>query len=98
MLPVWLVLTPRLPVDLMASSGKAKKLCELRYLTSRLASLRVSASSSFDGLLRPGDRVDVVHTTERPGSGERVTTSLLQNVLVLATPPVTANRREVDDA
>jgi pilus assembly protein CpaB len=50
----------------------------------RAVSLRVSASSSFDGLLRPGDRVDVVHTTERPGSGERVTTSLLQNVLVLA--------------
>jgi pilus assembly protein CpaB len=39
-------------------------------------------TSAFGGLLRPGDRVDVLLTTDR-GDGE-VTIPLLQNVLVLA--------------
>lgn len=37
-------------------------------------------SSTFDGLLRPGDRVDILFT---PASGEE-TSMLLQNILVLA--------------
>ncbi len=37
-------------------------------------------TSTFDGLLRPGDRVDILFT---PGSGDE-TSMLLQNILVLA--------------
>jgi pilus assembly protein CpaB len=37
----------------------------------------------FGGLLRPGDRVDILHTPNRAGAGP-LTITLLQNVVVLA--------------
>jgi pilus assembly protein CpaB len=40
-------------------------------------------SGDFDGLLRPGDRVDVLFTTN-PKDGASATTTLLQNLLVLS--------------
>lgn len=42
-----------------------------------------SRTADFEGLLRPGDRVDVLFTTGGPGSGGR-TRTLLQNLLVLS--------------
>ncbi|AKF03712.1 Flp pilus assembly protein CpaB [Sandaracinus amylolyticus] len=50
----------------------------------RAVTVRVHATSAFTGLLRPGDRVDVLHFAPRLGSEERVTAQLLENVLVLA--------------
>jgi pilus assembly protein CpaB len=44
----------------------------------------------FGGLLRPGDRVDILHTPVRPGTGP-VTIALLQNVVVLAVGSDTGN-------
>ncbi|MEK6609052.1 MAG: Flp pilus assembly protein CpaB [Myxococcota bacterium] len=51
----------------------------------RALTIRVDASSSVGGLLRPGDHVDVLGTFAREGRGERTTLTLLQNVTVLAT-------------
>ena len=42
-------------------------------------------AESLDGLLRPGDRVDVLFTASAElGSGDRPTVTLLQNLMVLA--------------
>jgi pilus assembly protein CpaB len=40
--------------------------------------------ANFDGLLRPGDRVDVLHTTGDKDDANGVTVTLLQNLLVLS--------------
>jgi len=51
----------------------------------RAMSITGTARRSFGELMRPGDRVDVLLTKEKPGSEARVVTvPLLQNVLVLA--------------
>ncbi|MEZ4286563.1 MAG: Flp pilus assembly protein CpaB [Polyangiales bacterium] len=56
-----------------------------QLIRSGLRAMSISASNvSFDGLLRPGDRVDVLLTQARPGSNQKVTLPLLQNVLVYA--------------
>jgi pilus assembly protein CpaB len=47
-------------------------------------SARGATGGMFGGLLRPGDRVDVLHTPSRAGPGGSVTITLLQNVVVLA--------------
>jgi pilus assembly protein CpaB len=44
---------------------------------------RGATAGLFGGLLRPGDRVDILHTPARPGASS-VTVTLLQNVVVLA--------------
>jgi pilus assembly protein CpaB len=41
-------------------------------------------TASFDGLLRPGDRVDVLFTTGDKDDPREATTTLLQNLLVLS--------------
>jgi pilus assembly protein CpaB len=46
-------------------------------------STRSVGGASFGGLLRPGDRVDILHTPNRAIGGP-VTITLLQNVVVLA--------------
>lgn len=51
----------------------------------RAMSINGTSRRSFGDLMRPGDRVDVLLTKEKPGSEARVVTvPLLQNVLVLA--------------
>jgi len=51
----------------------------------RAMSLAGAGRGSFGELIRPGDRVDVLLTKQKPGSDARVVTvPLLQNVLVLA--------------
>jgi pilus assembly protein CpaB len=43
-----------------------------------------SKLSNFDGLLRPGDRVDLLFTATDSAEGHRATVTLLQNLLVLS--------------
>jgi pilus assembly protein CpaB len=43
-----------------------------------------SKVSNFDGLLRPGDRVDILFSADGGGNGSRSTVTLLQNLLVLS--------------
>lgn len=51
----------------------------------RAMTISRTESAAFAGLLRPGDRVDVLLTRAKPGAEQRVVTvPLLQNLLVLA--------------
>jgi pilus assembly protein CpaB len=51
----------------------------------RAMTISRTESDAFAGLLRPGDRVDVLLTRAKPGAEQRVVTvPLLQNLLVLA--------------
>ncbi len=49
----------------------------------RAMTIEAAMSSSQGGLLRPGDRVDVLLTGQKPGGTGKVTVPLLQNVLVV---------------
>jgi pilus assembly protein CpaB len=71
--------------DLSAAGRDSRDLAGMVQPGMRAVSVPATIASAFHGLLRPGDRVDVLLTTERPGGGkDRVTFSLLQNVLVLS--------------
>lgn len=70
--------------DLSAAGRDSRDLAGMVQPGMRAVSVPATIASAFHGLLRPGDRVDVLLTTERPGSKERVTFSLLQNALVLS--------------
>lgn len=69
--------------DLATASASERSLSGLVQQGMRAVTVRASHGSSLGGLLRPGDRVDLLLTTER-GSGGEVTIPLLQNLLVLA--------------
>jgi pilus assembly protein CpaB len=71
--------------DLATAAGEARDLAGLVRPGMRAIAIKATSASTFDGLLRPGDRVDVLLTTERPGTNERITFPLEQNLLVLAT-------------
>lgn len=51
----------------------------------RAVSIRVSAESSVHNWVEPGDRVDIIGVFQDPKSREMVATTMLQNVIVLAT-------------
>lgn len=72
--------------DLATSSDARRDLSALVRSGMRAVTIRADGSSTFGGLIRPGDRVDVLTTTSRTAAAEsdRVTLPLLQNVLVLA--------------
>lgn len=70
--------------DLATGASERRDLSTLLREGMRALTIQASPSSSFGGLLRPGDRVDVLLTAQRPGSETRVTVPLQQNVLVLA--------------
>ncbi len=70
--------------DLATASSARRDLSALLRTGMRALTLKANASSAFGGLLRPGDRVDVLLTANAPGDSRRVTVSLLQSVLVLA--------------
>lgn len=79
--------------DLATTSEQRRDLSALVRSGQRAITVRAGATSSFGGMLRPGDRVDVLLTADRPGAGlagvgdlvmSRVTIPLLQNLLVLA--------------
>lgn len=68
--------------DLMKYSDHARVLSGL--VQSGLRAVTIDAhSADFEGLLKPGDRVDVLFTTPSK-EAEGVTTTLLQNLLVLS--------------
>jgi pilus assembly protein CpaB len=65
----------------------------------RAITIQADQSSSFGGLVRPGDRVDIFITLDRPtlsGDDERVTVPLLQSLMVLAAGQDTGVPQRVD--
>lgn len=69
--------------DLATTSDQSRDLSSLVRTGQRAITIRADASTSFGGLVRPGDRVDVLLTLER-ATQDPVTVPLLQNLLVLA--------------
>ncbi len=82
--------------DLTTSGSGRQELSSLLREGMRAMNISVSSTETFAGLLRPGDRVDVLLTGTRPpaergADPERITIPLLQNVLVLAVGRDTGN-------
>lgn len=72
--------------DLATTTEQRRDLSALVRNGMRAITIRADVSASFGGLLRPGDRVDLLLTIERGESrDEHVTLPLLQNLLVLAS-------------
>jgi len=69
--------------DLMKFSDHARVLSGLVQSGLRAVTIEARAAD-FDGLLRPGDRVDVLFTTPSKDAETGLTTTLLQNLLVLS--------------
>jgi pilus assembly protein CpaB len=81
----------------LANAEQRRDLSSLVRPGLRAVTIAADSRSTFGGLLRPGDRVDVLVTTER--GDQQVTTTILQNALVLATGRDTGDgRREESDA
>lgn len=70
--------------DLATTSDQARDLSSLVRSGQRAITIRADASTSFGGLVRPGDRVDVLLTLARGADNDPVTVPLLQNLMVLA--------------
>ena len=72
--------------DIAASGQKQRELSGQIRNGMRAVTIQAERTSAFGGLLRPGDRVDVLLTATRgdEDSGQRVTIPLLQNVTCLA--------------
>ncbi len=77
--------------DLATTTDTSRDLSSLVRNGMRAITIQADQSATFGGLVRPGDRVDVLMTLTRPGApgstafeDERVTIALLQNLLVLA--------------
>jgi len=70
--------------DLATMSEQGRDLSGLVQSGQRAITIRADVSASFGGLLRPGDRVDVLLTVERE-TNEFVTVVLMQGRLVLAS-------------
>ncbi len=83
--------------DLSTNAGSRRDLSALLRRGMRAMTIRVSDAASFGGLLRPGNRVDILLTGNRPRSVSRVTVPLLQNVLVLAVGLDTGAPDEAED-
>jgi pilus assembly protein CpaB len=77
--------------DLASSTSERRQLSHLIQPGMRGIAIRTDRTSNFGGLLRPGDRVDVLLTMEREGSSS-VTMTLLQAMLVLAVGEDTGAR------
>lgn len=69
--------------DLATTSEQRRDLSGLVKNGLRAVTIRADVTATFGGLVRPGDRVDVLLTSSHPTS-DSVTLPLLQNVLVLA--------------
>jgi len=77
--------------DLAATTDNSRDLSSLVRNGMRAITIQADQSATFGGMVRPGDRVDVLMTLTRPSAGpttsldeDRVTIALLQNLLVLA--------------
>lgn len=69
--------------DLATGQEHGRDLSSLVQSGMRAVTIPVDLGSSFSGLLRPGDRVDVLYTTQTEMGSKLV--PLLQNILVLAS-------------
>ncbi len=74
---------PILTTDLASTQSEAK-LSRVISEKMRALALPVDRVTSFGGLLRPKDHVDILGTFQKPGEGDVETVTLLQNVTVLA--------------
>ncbi len=87
--------------DLATTSEQRRDLSALVRSGMRAITIRADVAASFGGLLRAGDRVDVLLTIERE-QRQHVTIPLLQNLLVLASgrdtgaPPRPGERRSTN--
>ncbi len=95
---------PMEPGDMLLYSHVLTKtgeqhLAEAVQQKGRAVSIRVSAESSVHHWIEPADRVDVVGVFRDPKSGELVSMTMLQNVIVLATGRIggQTNRRLLAD-
>jgi pilus assembly protein CpaB len=70
--------------DLAVSSDGGRTLAEMIQPGMRALAVPATLTSTFGGLLRPGDRVDAFLTTVERDPAQRATVPLLQNLLVLA--------------
>jgi pilus assembly protein CpaB len=78
-----------------AKAPSSGRLSSLLQKGQRAFTLPVDLSGSIAGMLRPGDRVDILGTFARNQGADWATVTLLQNVLVMA---VGDQRGDVDDA
>ncbi|MDQ3031028.1 MAG: Flp pilus assembly protein CpaB [Myxococcota bacterium] len=83
--------------DLATTSDQSRDLSSLVRSGQRAITIRADASTSFGGLVRPGDRVDVLLTLTR-STQDPVTVPLLQNLLVLAAGQDTGAAQRPGDA
>lgn len=80
--------------DLATAIDGRRDLSGLLRPGMRAITITVARNDAIVGLLRPGDRVDLLFTAVRPGSDEKVTITLLQNLLILAVGTDTGGDRE----
>lgn len=86
--------------DLSTTTDERRNLATLITPGMRAVTVRAGMTANFAGLLRPGDRVDVLLTTDKPitvggATDNRVTITLLQSVLVLATGQNTGGEQRI---
>ena len=79
----------------LATSEQRRDLSGLVRNGMRAITIRADVTSSFGGLLRPGDRVDVLLTAET--GQERSNLPLMQNLLVLAVGADTGGIDQADN-
>lgn len=85
--------------DIEGGDESAKGLSSEVRKQMRAISINVNTSSSVSGMVKPNDHVDVIGTFNFPDDngkvkrGDPVTSTILQNVLVLATGRVTSKSR-----
>lgn len=82
----------------LASTQSEAKLSRVISEKMRALALPVDRVTSFGGLLRPKDHVDILGTFQKPGEGDVETVTLLQNVTVLAVGAQLGTGRAIADA
>jgi pilus assembly protein CpaB len=71
------------------SSKSFEKLSYIVQKKGRAVTITAADGGAVGGWVRPNDHVDVLGTFRDPASGDQVTVTLLQNVVVLATGKIT---------
>lgn len=70
--------------DLAVTTDSGRTLADMIQPGQRALAVPATLPSTFSGLLRPGDRVDALLTTDERDRNRGVTVPVLQNLLVLA--------------
>jgi pilus assembly protein CpaB len=73
------------------SEGTFERLSNIVRKAGRAISLDIAGASAVAGWVRPNDHIDILGTFQDPKSGQMVTVTLLQNVIVLATGKITGS-------